>query len=182
MRAILDAIPDAGYLPRLTPIENISPCPRTGSAPPSPHRLGAALTGVCGGLIRDMLQRGHRVLAFAPGTFQRDLRQLAQMGVEGLFATPAARVPRQIPAHEGAEHDPGRRLPRCGAGAVGQKRCNQRCGCQNRPRSQGRDHSARAWSRLHGRRQRLGPGRAPGHEGDVPGNFRLERRRDLSQP
>ena len=42
----------------------------------------AALTGVCSGLIRDMVQRGHRVLAFAPALSNNDMRFLAQMGVE----------------------------------------------------------------------------------------------------
>jgi glycosyltransferase involved in cell wall biosynthesis len=81
MRAILDAIPDAGYAGRESDAyQEYLPRPahrkRAAIAAPS----GAALTGVCGGLIRDMVQRGHHVLAFAPGLSSKDMRLLSQMG------------------------------------------------------------------------------------------------------
>ena len=81
MRAILDAIPDAGYAGRESDAyQEYLPQPahrkRAAIAAPS----GAALTGVCGGLIRDMVQRGHHVLAFAPGLSSKDMRLLSQMG------------------------------------------------------------------------------------------------------
>ncbi len=89
MRAILDAIPDDGYGSREGDAYREylpSPTRRKRAAIAAPS--GAALTGVCGGLIRDMLQRGHRVLAFAPALSSKDLRQLAQMGAEA-YSLPA---------------------------------------------------------------------------------------------
>jgi glycosyltransferase involved in cell wall biosynthesis len=83
MRAVLNAIPDAGRAGRaLDAYQEYLPLPahkkRAAVAAPS----AAALTGSCSGLIRDMLQRGHRVLAFAPALSNNDMRFLAQMGVE----------------------------------------------------------------------------------------------------
>jgi glycosyltransferase involved in cell wall biosynthesis len=49
---------------------------------------GAALTGACSGLIQDMVQRGHAVLAFAPGLTNKELALIARMGVEGYSLPP----------------------------------------------------------------------------------------------
>ncbi len=83
MRAILDAISEDGYAGRESDAYQEylpSPAHRKRAAITAPS--GAALISVCGGLIHDMVQRGHRVLAFAPGLSSKDLRFLAQMGVE----------------------------------------------------------------------------------------------------
>jgi len=86
MRAILDAIPDTGY--EADAYQEYLPLPASRKRAAITAPSGAALTGVCRGLIRDMLQRGHRVLAFAPALSSRDLRQLAQMGVEAYSLPP----------------------------------------------------------------------------------------------
>ncbi len=89
MRAILDAIPDAGNAGAgLDAYQEYLPLPahRKRAAVTAPS--AAALTGVCSGLIRDMVQRGHRVLAFAPGLSSKDLRFLAHMGAEAYSLPP----------------------------------------------------------------------------------------------
>ena len=89
MRAILDAIPDAGYAGRESDAyQEYLPRPahRKRAAITAPS--GAALTGVCGGLIRDMVQRGHHVLAFAPGLSSKDMRLLSQIGATA-YSLPA---------------------------------------------------------------------------------------------
>ncbi|MFZ0570219.1 MAG: glycosyltransferase [Rhodomicrobium sp.] len=89
MRAILDAIPDAGYTgAELDAYQEYLPMPahRKRAAVTAPS--AAALTGACGGLIRDMVHRGHRVLAFAPALSSKDLRLLAHIGAEAYSLPP----------------------------------------------------------------------------------------------
>jgi glycosyltransferase involved in cell wall biosynthesis len=49
---------------------------------------GAVLTGVCSSLIQDMVQRGHAVMAFAPGLTNKELALVARMGVEAYSLPP----------------------------------------------------------------------------------------------
>ncbi len=89
MRAILDAIPDAGHAgARLDAYQEYLPSPshrkRAAIIAPTP----AALTGSSRGLILDMLSRGHRVFAFAPGLSNKDLRILAHAGAEAYSLPP----------------------------------------------------------------------------------------------
>ncbi len=84
MRAVLDAIPDAGYTgDELDAYQEYLPLPahrkRAAVAAPS----AAALTGACSGLIRDMAHRGHHVLAFAPALTGKDMQLLVRMGAHG---------------------------------------------------------------------------------------------------
>jgi len=89
MRAILDAIPDAGYPgERLDAYQEYLPLPahrkRAAVAAPS----AGALTGACHGLILDMVNRGHHVFAFAPELSNKDLRFLAHIGAEAYSLPP----------------------------------------------------------------------------------------------
>jgi glycosyltransferase involved in cell wall biosynthesis len=49
---------------------------------------GGALIGSCHGLILDMVNRGHRVFAFAPSLSNSDLRILARIGAEAYSLPP----------------------------------------------------------------------------------------------
>ncbi len=48
----------------------------------------AALVGFCHGVILDMINRGHRVFAFAPDLSNKDLRILAHIGAEAYALAP----------------------------------------------------------------------------------------------
>ena len=183
MRAILDAIPDAGYAGRESDAyQEYLPQPahrkRAAIAAPS----GAALTGVCGGLIHDMVQRGHHVLAFAPGLSSKDMRLLSQIGAT------AYSLPTQLAFLD--KYRRMRELSTILADAAPDVMLVQ--SARNGATSVAAAKIARipkvvtvvpelgpAFMEARGSH---GLGRAASHEGDVPGGFRLERRRNLPQP
>ncbi len=88
MRATPDAIPNSRPARGHDAYRDYLPLPahRKRAAVIAPS--GAALTGACSGLVQDMVQRGHAVLAFAPALSNRELATLAQMGVEGYSLPP----------------------------------------------------------------------------------------------
>lgn len=89
MRAILNAIPAAGYAsPEHDAYQEYLPLPAHRKRAAVTAQSAQALTGACGGLIRDMVQRGHRVFAFAPGLSDKDLKFLAHIGAEGYSLPP----------------------------------------------------------------------------------------------
>lgn len=83
MRSVLDVIPDEGYArEEFDAYREFLPQPahrkRAVVAAPS----AAALAGCARSLIYDMVSRGHRVLAFAPGLSNADMRILSHAGAE----------------------------------------------------------------------------------------------------
>jgi len=89
MRAILDAIPDAGRAgERLDTYQEYLPLPAQRKRAAIVAPSAGALIGACYGLIADMANRGHRVFAFAPGLSNKDLRILAHIGAEA-YSLPA---------------------------------------------------------------------------------------------
>jgi glycosyltransferase involved in cell wall biosynthesis len=89
MRSILDAIPADRYAGEdLGRFHDYLPLPahRKRAAVVAPS--AGALIGACQGLIHNMVNRGHRVFAFAPELSNRDLRILAHIGSEAYSLPP----------------------------------------------------------------------------------------------
>ena len=89
MRSVLDAIPPAGHAGDETgAYDGYLPLPSHRKCAAVIAPSAGALTGSCYGLIVSMINRGHRVFAFAPELANRDLRILAHIGAEAYSLPP----------------------------------------------------------------------------------------------
>ena len=92
MRSVLDALPSSAQFAGT----NSAPYPSQPFLPLPAHRKrvavtapsAAALIGSCHGLILDMVNRGHRVFAFAPELSNKDMRILSHIGAEAYALPP----------------------------------------------------------------------------------------------